>query len=57
MYGLKLMKEIIAQALPELVEFGFTDSRVRLPIPQSFLRMNELTSYSYAGTQIASTMM
>ncbi|KFX99697.1 hypothetical protein V490_01708 [Pseudogymnoascus sp. VKM F-3557] len=28
LYGLKLMKEIIAQALPELVEFGFTDSRL-----------------------------
>ncbi|OBT39186.1 hypothetical protein VE00_10909 [Pseudogymnoascus sp. WSF 3629] len=26
--GLKLMKEIIAQALPDLVEFGFTNSRL-----------------------------
>jgi hypothetical protein len=32
------MKEIIAQALPELVEFGFTDSRVHQPITQSRIK-------------------
>lgn len=58
LYGLKLMKEIIAQALPELVEFGFTDSRVCLPLPQTSLRVwNELTSCSYVGTQIVSIIM
>ncbi len=29
LYGLSRMKEVIAQALPELKEFEFTDSRVR----------------------------
>lgn len=28
LYGLSRMKEVIAQAFPELAEFGFTDSRV-----------------------------
>lgn len=28
LYGLTQMKDVIAQALPELMEFGFTDSRV-----------------------------
>lgn len=26
------MKEVVAQAFPELVEFGFTESRVREPL-------------------------
>ncbi|KAJ4251820.1 hypothetical protein NW762_011117 [Fusarium torreyae] len=29
LYGLSRMKEVIAQGFPELVEFGFTDSRAR----------------------------
>ena len=30
LYGLKLVKEVIGKAFPELAEFGFTDTRVRL---------------------------
>lgn len=29
LYGLKLVKEVIGKAFPELAEFGFTDTRVR----------------------------
>lgn len=57
LYGLCRMKEVIAQAFPELVEFGFTDSRVSSLNPLKDVSLCQRKQNSYAGIRTALTMM
>lgn len=55
LHGLRGVKEVIAQAFPELAEFGFTESRVCFIESESLANTRVLTvNRSCAGTWIVS---